>query len=349
MGARPNFVKVAPILRAWPAEVPFRLVHTGQHSSRSMSGIFFEQLGLPPPHLFLGACTAGGIQQAFERELRTRKYRLVVVIGDVTSAAACARAAHGRGVSLAHVEAGLRSGDLRMPEERNRICADWLSEWLFTTLPSAHRHLRRMGKRAKQIVFVGNPMIDSLLHHLPQARPPSGLTLPADFLLLTLHRPANADDPQRLGALLATIASCSPLPVLFPVHPRTRTRLDRLPGLPDRIRLLPPQPYLEFLYLLRHARGVLTDSGGVSEEATVLNVPCLSLRERTERPETVSQGTNRLVGNSPAAISEAVEQLFRHPWKAMAIPTGWDGRAGARIAQALRGIYARMDRRRQTV
>ncbi len=344
VGARPNFVKVAALLRVWPPEMPYRLVHTGQHSSPDMSGVFFEQLGLPMPDTFLGARSAKGIQRAFERELRTHPCSLVVVTGDVTSTVACARAACRLGVPLAHVEAGLRCGDLRMPEERNRICVDRLSDWLFTTLPSAGRHLMHMGKRADQIFFTGNPMIDSLLHFLPRARRPSAVALPGAYLLLTLHRPHNVDAPRRLFALLDTLARCSPVPVLFPVHPRTGAVLRELPALPERLRLLPPQPYLEFLYLLRHARGVLTDSGGVSEEATVLNVPCLSLRASTERPETVTQGTNVLLGTSPAAIPSALDRLFRDPRKAAAVPERWDGRAGARIVRVLGRIHDHIHR-----
>jgi UDP-N-acetylglucosamine 2-epimerase (non-hydrolysing) len=356
-GARPNFMKVAPIIRALEGHrarggaLRFRLVHTGQHYDARMSGDFFTQLGIPEPdvNLEVGSGTqaeqAAAIMIGYERLLLERRSDLCLVVGDVTSTMACSIAAQKLGVKVAHVEGGIRSGDWTMPEEINRLVTDAITNWFFTTSTVANDNLRRSGVGDDRIHFVGNTMIDTLLANLERLRPPDfweplGL-LQGEYLVMTLHRPANVDEAYRLQPLLAAIhAGARGLPVVFPVHPRTARTLRDVVDLPAEIRLVDPQPYLEFIYLVRNARAVITDSGGITEETTVMGVPCLTLRDTTERPETVTQGTNELVGTDPVNLAPALERLFDGRWKRGAIPEKWDGRTGERIVAVLERLLS---------
>ena len=351
-GARPNFMKIASLVRAFEARAAeggplrFRLVHTGQHYDPRMSGDFFAQLGIPEPdvNLEVGSGTqaeqAGTIMQRYEQLLLREPSALCLVVGDVTSTMACAIAAQKLCIPVAHVEAGIRSGDWAMPEEINRIVTDSITNWFFTTSEVAGENLRHSGVGSERIFFVGNTMIDTLLTQLPRLRPPeipevSGLQ-PGEYFVVTLHRPANVDSPEGLLRLLRAIGEGTRgLPVLFPVHPRTAKTLRALEGLPPGLRLVEPQPYLEFNWLVKHAKGVITDSGGITEETTVLGVPCLTLRDSTERPETVTLGTNELIGTDPARLGPALDRLFAGQWKRGSIPPLWDGRTGERIVATL--------------
>lgn len=351
-GARPNFMKIAPIIRALQARkaagglLRYRLVHTGQHYDARMSGNFFEQLEIPEPdvNLEVGSGTqaeqTAAIMTRYERLLMEARSDLCLVVGDVNSTMACAISARKLCVPVAHVEAGIRSGDWTMPEEINRVLTDAITNWFFTTSEEANQNLRRAGVGDERIFFVGNTMIDTLLVNLPRLRAPAfwdELQLQAgEYFVVTLHRPANVDECDGFARLLAAVASGTRgLPVVFPVHPRTAKSLRELGGVPESIRLVDAQPYLEFNWLVKHAKAVITDSGGITEETTVLGVPCLTLRESTERPETVTVGTNELVGSDPAAVGNALDRLFADKWKRGGIPDRWDGRAGERIVGEL--------------
>ena len=356
-GARPNFMKIAPIISALESReaeggtLRYRLVHTGQHYDARMSGDFFTQLGIPEPHVNLevGSGTqaeqTGAIMSRYESVLLEARPDLCLVVGDVTSTMACAIAAQKLGVRVAHVEAGIRSGDWSMPEEINRLVTDAITNWFFTTSEVANANLRRAGVTDERIHFVGNTMIDTLLANLPRLRPPAfwddlGLQ-PGGYFVLTLHRPANVDEEAGLASLLAAIASSArDLPIVFPVHPRTASTLAQMAPLPANVHVVDPQPYLEFNYLVRGARAVVTDSGGITEETTVLGVPCMTLRATTERPETVTIGTNELLGVDPAALAPAFERLFAGEWKTGRIPELWDGRTGTRIVAVLESLLA---------
>jgi UDP-N-acetylglucosamine 2-epimerase (non-hydrolysing) len=356
-GARPNFMKIAPIIRAIEERragggaLDYRLVHTGQHYDRRMSGDFFEQLGIPAPdvNLEVGSGTqaeqTAAIMTRYESLLRDAPSRLCLVVGDVTSTMACAIAAQKLAVPVAHVEAGIRSGDWTMPEEINRMVTDAITNWFFTTSEIANENLRRSGIAEDRIFFVGNTMIDTLLANLDRLRPPpfwSELALePGGYFVTTLHRPSNVDGDRQFRDLLAAIGGQTRgLPVVFPVHPRTARTLAAVADLPATIRLVEPQPYLEFNYLVRHARAVITDSGGITEETTVMGVPCMTLRDSTERPETVTVGTNEILGTDPAALAPALDRLFAREWKTGAVPPLWDGKSGARIVDALERLLA---------
>ncbi|CAM5549715.1 UDP-N-acetylglucosamine 2-epimerase (non-hydrolyzing) [Aquamicrobium terrae] len=354
-GARPNFMKVAPIIRALETRraagghLRYRLVHTGQHHDARMSATFFAQLGVPAPDVDLAARSGTQAEQTaaimvrYEQLLLARPCRLCLVVGDVNSTMACALAARKVQLPVAHVEAGLRCGDRTMPEEINRKVVDAVSDWFFTTSRSAGENLVREGVEKERIFFVGNTMADTLLANLDLLRPPPvwhELDLsPGAYFVVTLHRPANVDAAACLARLLEAIAGATRgLPVVFPVHPRTAATLGAIAGLSRTIHPVEPQPYLEFNHLVRHAKAVITDSGGVSEETTVMGVPCLTLRDGTERPETVTAGTNEVVGSDPAALDGALERLFAGRWKRGGIPERWDGRAGGRIAEALEAL-----------
>ncbi|MFY7901301.1 MAG: non-hydrolyzing UDP-N-acetylglucosamine 2-epimerase [Rubrivivax sp.] len=357
-GARPNFMKIAPIIRAIQARraagspLGYRLVHTGQHYDARMSGDFFTQLGIPEPdvNLEVGSGTqaeqTAGIMTRYERLLLERRSDCCLVVGDVTSTMACAIAAQKLRVPVAHVEAGIRSGDWTMPEEINRLVTDSITNWFFTTSEVANANLRRAGARDDAIFFVGNTMIDTLLANLPRLVAPAfaaghGLQ-PGGYFVMTLHRPANVDDAAGFARLVAAVGEATRgLPVVFPVHPRTAKTLATLPDRPASIVAVEPQPYLEFNWLVRNAKGVITDSGGVTEETTVMGVPCVTLRDTTERPETVTVGTNELIGTDPAALAPALDRLFAGQWKKGTIPELWDGRTGERIALALERLLAR--------
>lgn len=354
VGARPNFMKIAPVMRAVEAHgrgLKATLLHTGQHYDAAMKHAFFEQLGIPEPDVDLGvgsgshAVQTAEIMMRFEPVLDESRPDLVLVVGDVNSTIACALVAVKKGIPVVHVEAGLRSRDRAMPEEINRILTDQLSELLFTTERKARDNLQAEGIAAERIHFVGNVMIDTLHHNLPRAVP-AAETLAAHrvegaeaFGLLTLHRPSNVDDPVVLHRLLETLAEISrDLPLIFPQHPRTRQRIAEhglAPLLADRrIHCLPPLGYLEMLGLMREARLVLTDSGGIQEETTALGVPCITLRHNTERPITVTEGTNRVVGTDPHAIRAAFDRAMRGD-VAGGIPEYWDGKAAERIVSVL--------------
>lgn len=348
VGARPNFVKVAPVMRALAARgAAQRLVHTGQHHGARMSDVFFEDLGLPAPDVHLGVGAGSHAEQtarvmlALERALaELPRPDWVLVPGDVNSTLAAALVAAKRGLRVAHLEAGLRSFDRSMPEELNRVAVDHLSDLLLTPSPDADRNLLREGLPAARVVRVGNAMIDSLLAALPAARArevPARLGLaPGAYGVVTLHRPSNVDDPAALARLAEALGEIGrALPLVFPVHPRTRAALGAGGAAPDGLRLTEPLGYLDFLSLLASARLALTDSGGVQEETTVLGVPCLTLRDNTERPVTVEEGTNQVVGTDPGRVVAAARRALAAPPPAPRQPALWDGRAGERVAEAL--------------
>lgn len=343
--ARPNFMKVAPVLRGLAGRAEVELVHTGQHYDDEMSRGFFTDLGLPPPDINLGvgsgthAEQTAGVMVAFEARVAETRPDAVVVVGDVNSTLAAALVATKLQIPVAHVEAGLRSHDWTMPEEVNRVLTDRVATWLFTPSEDADANLLAEGIPADRISLVGNVMIDTLLEHLPAAeqRAPElrrRFGVEDDFALLTLHRPSNVDEVARLAVLLDTVGDLGGgLPVVFPVHPRTRIRLARL-TLPPNIRVVEPLGYPDFIGLLAASRLVLSDSGGVQEEASVLGIPCLTLRDTTERPITVTLGTNRVVGTDADEVLSAARSALSHPWAPAEIPL-WDGKAGERIAGVL--------------
>ena len=356
-GARPNFMKIAPIHDALAARGGFEplLVHTGQHYDAALSQLFFEQLGMPEPVVNFGVGSASHARQtaavmtAFEDWVLENEPGLVLVVGDVNSTLACGLVAVKGGVPLAHVEAGLRSRDRDMPEEINRVAVDAIADHLFTTEPSGTGNLRAEGVAEERIHQVGNVMIDSLLKHREAARGSDllhrlGLEEGA-HAAVTLHRPSNVDDPDRLRGLLAALGELArELPVVLPLHPRTRSRVSEflLGDLLEAEGLIvtEPLPYLDFVQLMASARVVLTDSGGIQEETTVLGVPCLTLRDNTERPVTVEQGTNRLVGSDPAALLPAWRELRDSPPREARVPEGWDGRASERIVDVIARLSA---------
>jgi UDP-N-acetylglucosamine 2-epimerase (non-hydrolysing) len=355
-GARPNFMKIAPIIKAIEkakqngGRISYRLVHTGQHYDKKMSADFFEQLGIPEPHVNL---EAGGGSQAeqtaaimvrFEKELMDNRPDLILVVGDVTSTMACTITAKKLCVDAVHVEAGIRSGDMTMPEEINRIVTDSITDHFFTTSEIANQHLRNTGVNDDRIHFVGNTMIDTLYQNLDRLLEPelwesSGLTS-GNYFLLTLHRPANVDDPSNLKHLLTTIMNCTgDLPVIFPVHPRTKKILDNIGFNNTRLILADPMAYLEFIFLIKNALAVITDSGGITEEATVLGIPCMTMRDSTERPETVTLGTNELIGKAPEKLVPYLEKVMNGNWKKGAVPPLWDGHTAERIVAKLSILY----------
>lgn len=357
-GARPNFMKIAPIIKAIKSaqeqgeDIDYRLVHTGQHYDKKMSGDFFEQLGIPEPHANLGA---GGGSQAeqtaaimvsFEKDLQAHRPDAVLVVGDVTSTMACTITAKKLCVEVVHVEAGIRSGDMSMPEEINRIVTDSICDHFFTTSEAANAHLRNAGAEDNRIHFVGNTMIDTLYQNLDRLQQPAiwqqQQLSPKGYYLITLHRPNNVDDVANLKNLLDTVLSLTnDLPVIFPIHPRTKKILDSIAYSGPNLVQVDPMGYLEFIYLVKHARAVITDSGGITEETTVLGVPCLTLRNSTERPETVTIGTNELVGTDPSHLVPYLQKLQGGSWKSAGIPELWDGKTSERIVEKLIQLYGR--------
>ncbi len=353
-GARPNFMKIAPVHRALRARGghELTLVHTGQHYDAAMSELFFKQLGIPEPDINLEVGSASHtvqtaeIMKRFEEVVLEREPELVVVVGDVNSTAACSLVAKKfQGIGLAHVEAGLRSGDRTMPEEINRLVTDSIADLLFTSERSGDAHLRAEGVPERCIHFAGNVMIDTLMAQRAKAVETGTVAArglePGGYALVTLHRPANVDDPAVFDPMMEVIAEiAAEVPVVFPVHPRTRPALERWSAgrsVPAGLMLAPPAGYLEFLHLMSEAKVVLTDSGGIQEETTVLGVPCLTLRENTERPATVEEGTNTLVGRDPARIRAAARRVLDGETKAGRVPEGWDGHAAERIADVIGG------------
>lgn len=355
-GARPNFMKIAPILEALKQKqtqgfnINFRLVHTGQHYDKNLSDTFFEELNIPFPDVNLEvksgsqAEQTAGIMIGFEKELSQHPCDLVIVVGDVTSTMACTIVAKKAGIDVAHVEAGIRSGDMAMPEEINRIVTDSLTDYFFTTSTRANDNLKNLGVKNEQIYFVGNVMIDTLRKNESRLKQPKiwnelGLKN-QQYLVITLHRPSNVDEEQQLKSIITQIVTLGKdYPIVFPVHPRTKKLLEGLNLNFENLHYISPLGYLEFNYLVKHALGVLTDSGGITEETTVMNIPCITLRENTERPETCDIGTNVLVGNDPEKIETAFKTLLSNNWKQGQIPELWDGNAAQRIANHIIEIY----------
>lgn len=353
VGARPNFMKIAPLVEALRTQsVPQILVHTGQHYDERMSKLFFRDLNIPAPDINLEVGSGSHAQQTaeiirrFEPVLEAERPDLVVVVGDVNSTVACALVAVKMGIDVAHVEAGLRSFDRSMPEEINRLMTDAISEMLFVSEPSGVENLRREGVSDERIHFVGNVMIDTLLRHreraesLPTLRDlqleSNGQACP--YIVVTLHRPSNVDSPEQLRRVLEVLGELSTrMPVIFPVHPRTRQQIVArgLESTLGSVRLVEPLGYLEFLGLVSRARLVVTDSGGIQEETTVLGVPCLTVRENTERPATIEWGTNRLVGTDPRRLLEAAREVLAAAPAKGRVPELWDGRAAERIVQII--------------
>lgn len=390
-GARPNFMKIAPLIKAIEqfneqkvesGKIAYRLVHTGQHYDKNMSDTFFEELGIPAPDTNLG-CGGGtqaeqtaAIMVAFEKELMAHPTDIVLVVGDVTSTMACSIVAKKLNTRVCHVEAGIRSWDLSMPEEINRMVTDSLADYMFTTSEVANRNLMRQGatmmsdvgcqmsdvgcqmaedkyayERVPQRVwYVGNVMIDTLLANRARFRQPevwSTLALQEkQYIVMTMHRPANVDEENHLRAMMEQIVdNAHGLPIVFPIHPRTaklfynlwgdeETLAKRFPNL----HIVEPLGYLEFNYLVERAKAVVTDSGGITEETTVMGVPCITLRDNTERPETCTVGTNELIGTNPAAIKPALDKLFAGEWKKGGVPALWDGHTAERIIDILAGV-----------
>lgn len=347
VGARPNFMKVAPVHRALAsrAGVKQMLVHTGQHYDVNMSDVFFQQLSIPMPDVNLGVGSGShGKQTAeimigFEALVQERRPDLVLVYGDVNSTAAAALVCAKLGIRIGHVEAGLRSFDRTMPEEINRLVTDQLSDMLFTPSEDGDRNLEKEGIAKEKIFLVGNVMIDTLVRLLPLAEKVSLDELPQEYALVTLHRPSNVDEPASLRKLIEALAKISSrIAVVFPVHPRTRQRIkDVAVNLPasDKLLLLEPKPYIDFLALQRRATAVITDSGGIQEETTYLGIPCITVRENTERPVTVSEGTNVLVGRDLERLRSELEKILDGKRKPHRIPALWDGKASERIAKII--------------
>jgi UDP-N-acetylglucosamine 2-epimerase (non-hydrolysing) len=347
LGARPNFIKGAALLHEIVSRgLPSRLIHTGQHYSQEMSSVFFEELGITQPDISLEVASGSQIaqmaliMQRLEPLLAERPNDILVVVGDVTSTVAAALTASKLGIRVAHVEAGLRSFDRTMPEEINRIVTDSIADFLFTTEPSANENLRRENVSESRIFFTGNVMIDTLLRFRSKAAQSSVLAKfglgPRGYAVVTLHRPSNVDNAEQLRELTGALRKLSErLPVIFPIHPRTQNRMREC-GIPaDGLTITGPLGYLDFLALMAEARMVLTDSGGIQEETTILRVPCLTLRENTERPITLTHGTNRLVGTSADALLKAANDVLRGPVRYDRMPELWDGAAAKRIIDVL--------------
>lgn len=355
VGARPNFMKVAPIIESIQSAalhgnlIGYRLIHTGQHYDKKMSGVFFDQLGIPEPDVNLEAGSGTQAEQTaaimigFEKELISNPADLVLVVGDVTSTMACSIVAKKLNVKVAHVEAGIRSFDLGMPEEINRMVTDSITDYFFTTSETANKNLYRLGVSKKKVFFVGNTMIDTLLKHMDRLQKPAiwdqAKLRAKNYIITTLHRPANVDGENKLKVLLEEIIKHSQgLPVIFPVHPRTAKVLSNIGLYAENLILMDPLSYLEFNYLVKNAKVIITDSGGITEETTVMGVPCMTLRDSTERPETCSIGTNRLLGTDPKNIAGAFKDLFEDKWQKGSIPEMWDGHSGKRIVDILCGF-----------
>jgi UDP-N-acetylglucosamine 2-epimerase (non-hydrolysing) len=351
-GARPNFMKIAPIIKSINTKIKegipinFRLIHTGQHFDKNMSDTFFKQLGIPEPHFNLEA--GGGtpaeqtskIMIGYEKLLVDSPSDICLVVGDVTSTMACSIVAKKNNIKVAHVEGGIRSGDMTMPEEINRLVTDSISDYFFTTSTYANKNLLKSGINKNNIFFVGNTMIDSLLEYQDKFEKPQCWDInqlsKENYIVITLHRPSNVDNQINLQKLLNTIIKLSKnTKLIFPVHPRTKKIIDNLIFDNEKLIITDPLPYLEFNYLVKNSKLVITDSGGITEETTVLGIPCMTLRDNTERPETVTIGTNVLVGSNSIEISKHLGLLFENKWKIGGIPPLWDGNASKRIVEHL--------------
>lgn len=346
VGARPNFIKVAPVYRALQTRKNVRqaLIHTGQHYDANMSAVFFHELGIPLPDVNLGVGSGTQAQQTAEIMIRLEPVVLeqrpdtVLVYGDVNSTVAAALVSAKVGILVGHVEAGLRSFDRSMPEEINRIVTDQLADFLFTATEDGNFNLRREGIAPEKVHLVGNVMIDSLVRLLPEAKAPDLIKQSTPYALLTLHRPSNVDDKMVLHSILQSLLEVNrDLPLLFPAHPRTRRRIEEFGLNVDGLKVLDPMPYIQFLALQRRAAVVITDSGGVQEETTYLRVPCLTLRENTERPVTITLGTNILVGSDARKLKYELLEIMAGRAKKGTIPPLWDGHAAERIADVMLG------------
>jgi UDP-N-acetylglucosamine 2-epimerase (non-hydrolysing) len=351
-GARPNFMKIAPLiheihrLQQKGADLSYRLVHTGQHYHPGLSDVFFSELQIPHPHTNLEVGSGSQAEQTahimigFEKELLEHPSDLVIVVGDVNSTMACAIVAKKLNAKVAHIEAGIRSFDLTMPEEINRMVTDAIADYFFTTSIEAGKNLLNAGIRPDRIFFVGNIMIDTLLKNLPNLARPSlfdyhGLK-EGGYIVMTLHRPSNVDDPQQLKTLLEAILSGSNgHQVLFPVHPRTRKAIAETGINSSQMIQCDPLGYLEFNYLVKNSKAVVTDSGGIQEETTVLGIPCITLRKNTERPETVTVGTNVLIGDNIEGLKIELGKVFENKWKRSSVPELWDGNTACRIMEKI--------------
>jgi|YelNatPaOPRAMG01_1025707.scaffolds.fasta_scaffold00907_11 UDP-N-acetylglucosamine 2-epimerase (non-hydrolysing) len=355
-GARPNFMKIAPIIHAIKKAqnsgiaIMYRLVHTGQHYDKKMSSDFFEQLNIPEPDINL-ECGGGtqaeqtaAIMVKFEKELLNNRPNLVIVVGDVTSTMACTITAKKLCIDVAHVEAGIRSGDMTMPEEINRIVTDSICDHFYTTSNYANELLRKQQVPESKIHFVGNTMIDTLYHNLHKTIQPDFWNQyqlsNKNYFLITLHRPSNVDNPEKLNSLLKEIMlATTDYPVIFPVHPRTKHIIDQLDIQYERLIMIDPQPYLQFIYLVQHSKGIITDSGGITEEATVLQIPCITLRNSTERPETITMGTNELIGDDMEKMHQCLQLILQNKWKSGTVPPLWDGKTAERIVENIAKNY----------
>jgi UDP-N-acetylglucosamine 2-epimerase (non-hydrolysing) len=354
-GARPNFMKIAPIVRAMQARgMPYRIIHTGQHYDRDMNEVFFEELGIPQPDVFMGAGGGSHAEQtarimvAYEKCIADDRPSMTLVVGDVNSTLACAIVAKKAQLPVAHVEAGLRSGDMAMPEEINRLVTDSISDVYFATEPAGVAHLLREGKAADVVHYVGHVMVDNLLFQVEQLKRTDASTLEGADLkakyprygAVTMHRPSNVDDRDTFAGIVGALREISQtVPLIFPVHPRTRGNLDKFGlDLGPNVILTKPLSYMAFLNLWRDAAVVLTDSGGLQEETTALGVPCITMRENTERPVTVDEGTNVLAGTDPNAILAAARTALSNGGKQGRVPQFWDGKAAERIVTVLEGM-----------
>lgn len=355
-GARPNFVKIAPIIHAIESHnanskdrIDYSLVHTGQHYDDAMSEVFFSDLMIPKPTINLQVGSGSQAKQtakimiAFEEYILENTTDCLIVVGDVNSTMACSIVAKKIGIKVAHVEGGLRSKDMSMPEEINRLLTDSITDYFFTTSKLADHNLIKEGVGQEQIFMVGNTMIDSLVSSYDRFKQPAGLGefLEGKYFLLTLHRPSNVDGIELLAEMLSTIDDMAQgdEKILFPIHPRTKAQLSKNVEFKN-IDFLPPLPYLEFLYLMRGAKAIITDSGGIQEESTYLKVPCLTLRENTERPETISVGSNLLIGKDMSLLKHSLDTIRTGEWKKGGIPDLWDGKAAIRIIAKLNQLLS---------
>lgn len=356
VGARPNFVKISPIINAIDEinkiekKIFYKIIHTGQHFDKSMSESFFKELDIPSPDINLEAAGGNSNEQAanimlrYDTFLKDNRTDICLVVGDVTSTMACTIVAKKHNIKVAHVEAGIRSFDMTMPEEVNRLVTDSITDYFFTTSTFANDNLLKNGVKRENIFFVGNTMIDTLLKYKQKFVKPKIWEIANleknNYFILTLHRPSNVDDQDQLFNYIDKFveASCN-IPIIFPIHPRTAQNLQKIKYKYTNLYFLEPLPYLEFNYLVQNSKAVITDSGGITEETTVLGIPCITLRDNTERPETVAIGTNVLLGTNPSLLKGEIDKIFKGNWKKGSIPEMWDGKTSTRIINILLKLF----------